>query len=99
MVIYVNEAGSDRQELVEELVKEGVTFKESSGQTTRESSPAGWRTVAVEANLPEVRPVPHEFSQSEGDVRAWRLPSGRLIITDLEGNLEQIATPQPSYGR
>jgi hypothetical protein len=45
MVIYVNESGSDRQELIEELVKEGVTFKESSGKTTRESSTAGWRTV------------------------------------------------------
>ena len=96
MVIYVNESGSDRQELIEELVKEGVSFKEASGKTTRESSTAGWRTVAVSANLPEVTPVPPEFSQSEGDVRAWRLPSGRLIITDLEGNLEQIGTPRPS---
>jgi hypothetical protein len=95
MIVYVNEAGSDRQELTEELVKEGVSFKESSGKTTRESSAAGWRTVAVEANLPEVYPVPPEFVQSEGDVRVWRLPSGRLIITDLEGNLEQIATPRP----
>ena len=43
MVIYVNEAGSDRQELIEELVKEGVTFKESSGKTTRESSVYGHR--------------------------------------------------------
>jgi len=95
MVIYVNEAGSDRQELVEELVKEGVTFKESSRQTTRESSTAGWRTVAVEANLPEVWPIPPEFSQSDVDIRAWRLPSGRLIIADLEGNLERIAIPRP----
>ena len=96
MVVYVNEAGSDRQELIEELSKEGVTFKESSGKTTRESSTAGWRTVAVEANLPEVSPVPPEFAQSDGDVRAWRLPSGRLIITDLEGSLDRIATPRPS---
>jgi hypothetical protein len=96
MVIYVNESGSDREELIEELVKEGVSFKESSGKTTRASSTSGWRAVAVEANLPEVMPVPPDFSQSEGDVRAWRLPSGRLIITDLEGNLEQIGTPRPS---
>ncbi len=96
MVIYVNEGGSDRQELIEELVKEGVTFKESSGQTTRESSTAGWRSVAVSANLPEVTPVPPDFSQSDGDVRAWRLPSGRMIITDLAGNLERIATPRPA---
>ena len=96
MIVYVNEAGSDRQELIEELVKEGVTFKESSGKTTRESSTAGWRTVAVEANLPEVSPIPPEFAQSDGDVRVWRLPSGRLIITDLEGSLDQIATPRPA---
>jgi hypothetical protein len=95
MIVYVNEAGSDRQELTEALIKEGVSFKESSRQTTRESSASGWRTVAVEANLPEVYPVPPEFAQSDGDVRVWRLPSGRLLITDLEGNLEQIATPRP----
>ena len=97
MIIYVSEAGSDRQELTEELVREKVTFKEASGKTTRESSTSGWRTVAVEANLPEVTPVPPEFNQSDGDVRAWRLPSGRLIITDLEGSLEQITTPQTHY--
>jgi len=96
MLIYVNEAGSDRQELLEVLVKEGVAFKESSGQTTRESSTAGWRVVAVEANVPEVYPVPPEFSQSEGDVRTWRWPSGRLNITDQEGNLERIAVPRPA---
>lgn len=95
MIVYVNEAGSDRQELTDELVKEGVSFKESSGKTTRESGTAGWRSVAVEANLPEAFPVPPEFSQSDGDVRVWRLPSGRVIITDLEGNLERIATPRP----
>jgi hypothetical protein len=94
MIIFVSELGSDRQELVEVLVKEGVTFRELSGKTTRESGPAGVRVVAVEANLPEVSPVPPEFAQSDGDVRAWRLPSGSLIITDLEGSLDRIATPR-----
>ncbi len=28
-------------------------------------------------------------------LRAYRLPSGKLIITDLEGNLEQITVPAP----
>ena len=93
MIIYVSELGSDRQELIEELVKEGVTYKESSGKTTRESSTAGVRAVAVEANLPEVRPVPGEFAQSDGDIRVWRLPSGRLIITDLEGSLDRSPHP------
>jgi hypothetical protein len=97
MLIYVSESGSDRQELTEELAKEGVSYRERSTQTTREMGTASWRMVAVEANLPEVFPVPPEFAQSEGDVRAWRLPSGRLIIGDLEGNLEQIATPSPLH--
>jgi hypothetical protein len=52
--------------------------------------------VDLEANLPEVFPVPPEYIQSEGDVRVWRLPSGRLIINDLEGNLDRITTPPPS---
>jgi hypothetical protein len=92
MVVYVNESGSDRLELAEALVKEGVTFKESSTKTTRELGTASWRTVAVQANLPEVFPVPGEFAQSDGDIRVWRLPSGRVIITDLAGNLERLAT-------
>jgi hypothetical protein len=55
--------------------------------------------VALQANLPEVFPIPAEYQQSDGDVRAWRLSSGRLIITDMDGNLEQIASGPPSYGR
>jgi hypothetical protein len=99
MVIYVHESGSDRQELKEELVKEGVTFKESSAETIRESGPgAGWRLVQIQANLPEVVPVPPQFAQSDSDVRVWRLPSGRMVIADMEGNLQRIATPSPSYG-
>jgi hypothetical protein len=50
--------------------------------------------IEVQANVPEIK-VPPEHRQSEGDVRAWRLPSGRLIITDLDGNLEQIVSPPP----
>jgi hypothetical protein len=35
------------------------------------------------------------YRASEGDVRAFRLPSGKLILTDLEGNLERLETPPP----
>jgi hypothetical protein len=96
MIVLVNESGSDRVELTETLIKEGVTFKESSTRTTREVGGGSWRRVEVQANLPEVYPIPPQYAQSEGDIRAWRLPSGRLIITDLEGNLERIATPAPT---
>jgi len=46
-----------------------------------------------------VFPLPAAFVESDGDLRVWRLPSGRLIITDLEGNLERIAIPLTSEGR
>jgi hypothetical protein len=93
MVIYVSELGSDRTELIEVLTKEGVTYQECPAGRDKE---LGSPLLEIQANLPEVFPVPPRYVQSEGDVRAWRLPSGRLIITDLQGNLDQIATPPPS---
>ena len=92
MVIYVNESGSDRTELTEVLAAEGVSYKESSRQSVREMGTASWRMVEIQANLPEVFPVPPEFVQSEGDIRVWRLPSGRL--TDLRGDNRRTAPPQ-----
>ena len=95
MVVYVSESGSDRAELTEVLVQEGVTYQECQALTEREMGFSSTRMMEIQANLPEVFPVPAEFAQSTTDVRAWRLPSGRLIITDLEGNLEQIASAPP----
>jgi hypothetical protein len=95
MIIYVHESGSDRVELTEALVKEGVSYRERSVETERELGPTGSRLVEIEANLAEVFPVPPEYVQGERDTRVWRLPSGRLIISDLDGNLEQIASPLP----
>jgi len=37
MVIYVFANGSDRTELIETLVKEGVTYQESKATTEREA--------------------------------------------------------------
>ena len=95
MVVYVAEHGSDRAELTEALIAEGVTYQECQAQTTRELGTASWRLMEVQANLPEVK-IPPELRAGEIGARAWRLPSGRLIITDMEGNLERIATPPPS---
>ena len=96
MVIYVTKAGSERTDLEEVLVKEGVTYQECPAGRDQE---LGSPLIEIQANLPEVFPVPPQYVQSEGDVRVWRLPSGRLIISDLQGNLDQIATPPPSPGR
>ena len=95
MIIYVSENGSDRLELIEALVKEGVTYQECKAATERESGISAVRMVEIQANVPEVIPVPPELTQGDGEVRAWRLPSGRLVISNMDGNLEQITRPIP----
>lgn len=91
MLLYLDQ--SALKEVEEILVAEGVTFQKRMG-SANEPGTGSWLMFQVEANLPEVQ-VPREYSQSEGDARAFRLPSGKLIITDLEGNLEQITIPAP----
>jgi hypothetical protein len=93
MVIYVTESSTDHFGLLELLKREGVFFTEKTRETTRELTTAGWRMVEFQANLPEVVPVPPQYVSAEAEARAWRLPSGRLIISDAEGNLEQITSP------
>ncbi len=95
MIIYVHEGGSDRVELTEVLIKEGVTYQECKVESVRELGTASYRLVEIQANLPEVIPVPAVYTQGDAEARAWRLPSGKLIISDMEGNLEQIALPLP----
>lgn len=93
MLIYVDQSGlKDVQEL---LTDEGVTFQHRPTGSVRELNTGSWAVTQLEANLPEVK-VPPEYSQGEIGARAFRLPSGKLIITDLEGNLERITTPIPS---
>lgn len=92
MVIYVNQSGL--RELQDVFAEEGVTYQERQTGSVRELNTGSWQVIEVQANLPEVK-VPPEYSQGEVGARAFRLPSGRLIITDLEGNLEQITIPVP----
>jgi hypothetical protein len=94
MIVYVTESGSDRTELTEALVQEGVTYQECKASTERESAFSATAILEIQANLPEVLPVPPQFRQSEGNVRVWRLPSGKVVITDMDGNLERIAQPR-----
>ncbi|MGQ9687536.1 MAG: hypothetical protein ACUVXF_01925 [Desulfobaccales bacterium] len=62
--------------------------------STRELETGSWQSLKVEANVPEI-PVPPEFTESDGVNLAFRLPSGKLISTDMEGNLDRIATTRP----
>jgi hypothetical protein len=92
MQLFVTAAGS--QELFEVLVAEGVTYEQSLAESVRELGTGSFEVYRIVANVPEVR-VPPEYTQGDIGVRAFRLPSGRLIITDMEGNLEQITVPVP----
>jgi hypothetical protein len=91
MLLYLDQ--SALKEVEEVLVAEGVTYQKRAG-SQQEPGTGSWLMFQLEANLPEIQ-VPREYSQSEGDVRAFRLPSGKLIITDLEGHLDQITVPAP----
>ncbi|MFZ2087666.1 MAG: hypothetical protein WAU47_03745 [Desulfobaccales bacterium] len=92
MLLHVDQSGL--KDLEEVFAKEGIMYQAIPG-SEKEPVTGSWLMFRIEANLPEVQ-VPKEYSQSDGDARAFRLPSGKLIITDLEGNLEQITIPAPS---
>lgn len=93
MILFVDQSGL--KDIQEVLAAEGVAYQERQAGSTRELNTGSWPIVQVEANLPEVK-VPSAYSQGDFGARAYRLPSGKLIITDLEGNLEQITIPAPS---
>ncbi len=96
MIVLVTRKGSDYLELVETLSKEHVSFLERSKESIREVGGGTYDLVEIEANLPEVKvPAAYSGTVETVDARAWRLPSGHLIITDMNGNLEQIAPPMP----
>jgi hypothetical protein len=85
---------SDRQEIFEVLTQEGVAYQERLAESVRELGTGSYEIYAIQANLPEVK-TPPEYSQGDIGARAFRLPSGRLVITDQEGNLEQVTAPLP----
>ena len=89
MIVYVTDSGSDRTELAEVLVQEGVTYQECQATFEREMGISSTGILEIQANLPEVR------KPGVTDERFWKLPSGRLIVTDMEGNLDRIESLPP----
>jgi len=89
MIVYVTETGSDRTELAEILVQEGVTYQECPATFESEVGVSSTGILEIQANLLEIR------KPGITDERFWKLPSGRLIVTDMENNLDRIETPRP----
>jgi hypothetical protein len=92
MILYIPK--SEREEITSMLTNEGVTFEIGDMASIRELGTGSYEVFTVKANVEEIN-VPALYRSSEGDVRAFRLPSGRIILTDLEGNLERIETHPP----
>jgi hypothetical protein len=82
----------DLQELSDALNAEGITYQMGKGASIRELGTGSYEVYTVDVNLPEIK-ISHTDPRLDADSRAFQLPSGRLIITDLEGNLEQIISP------
>jgi hypothetical protein len=92
MILYIPK--SEREDIASLLSNEGVTFEMGDMASVREMGTGSYEVFTVKANVEEIQ-VPPMYRASEGDVRAFRLPSGKLILTDLEGNLERLETPPP----
>jgi hypothetical protein len=92
MILHIPK--SEREDLASMLTQENVTFAMGDMSSIRELGTGSYEVFTVKANVEEI-PVPPMYRSSEGDVRAFRLPSGKLILTDLEGNLERIENPPP----
>lgn len=93
MILYIPK--TERDEIAKLLRAENVACEISAVTSIREVGTGSYEMLTVQANVAEVE-VPPRYRSSEGDVRAFRLPSGRLILTDLEGNLDRIETPPPA---
>lgn len=92
MILHIPK--SEREEIVSLLSEEGVTFKLGDMVSIREMGTGSYEVYTVTATVKEIQVSPM-YRSSEGDVRAFRLPSGKLILTDLEGNLERLETLRP----
>jgi hypothetical protein len=92
MILYIPKP--EREEISSLLTNEGITFEIGGMASIREMGTGSYEVYTVKANVEEIT-VPPMYRSSEGDVRAFRLPSGKLILTDLEGNLERIEAPLP----
>lgn len=93
MMVYVNESGSDRAELLEALVRDGVTYRECPTESFRELGKGCWRVMEVRADLPEIILLPAGNDFLGLALKAWRLPSGRVVIAGANGSLEQVTLP------
>jgi hypothetical protein len=95
VIFYVT--NEHRQPLVEFLNSEGVSFTVAETAAARDFKHGAQEVFAVEAQLLEVD-VPTIYTDREHQLRrAYRLPSNRYIITDVEDLFEMAVAPQTGW--
>ncbi len=92
MIFYVT---SDFcQPVADFLASEGISFQVADAAVARDFKNGTLEVFAVEAQILEVD-VPTIFTARADQLRrAYRLPSNRFIITDVEGLFEMAVEPQ-----
>jgi hypothetical protein len=86
-----------RQPLADFLASEGISFNVAAAAVAREFKNGTLEVFAVEAQLLEVD-VPTIYTDKTHQLRrAYRLPSNRFIITDVEGLFEMAVGPQTGW--
>jgi hypothetical protein len=86
-----------RQSVVDFLASEGISFKVAEEAVAREFKNGALEVFPVEAQLLEVD-VPTIYTDKAHQLRrAYRLPSNRFIITNVEGLFEMAVAPQTGW--
>ncbi|MFA5110960.1 MAG: hypothetical protein WC443_06120 [Desulfobaccales bacterium] len=98
MKLYIPTA--QLKEISEVLASEGVTYKVTGNTfSLAVAGKEAYEVTEVEASLLEID-VPLLYEAPPRTLRAFRLPSGKkIILTDLDGNLDRLVEPPPGWER
>jgi hypothetical protein len=91
VIFYVTD--EYRQLLADFLTSEGISFHMAEAAVARDFKNGPLKVFAVEAKILEVD-LPTIFTARADKLRrAYRLPSNRFIITDVDGLFEMAVAP------
>jgi hypothetical protein len=98
MELYVPNA--QLKGVTEMLTKEGVSFEVTNKTSTLAlAGKEAYEVTMIKAELLETE-VPPLYESPPRTLRAFRLPSGKIILlTDVDGNFDRLVEPPPGWER
>jgi hypothetical protein len=98
MEIYVPTA--QLKEVTDVLAQEKVTYEVTGKKfSLAVQGKEAYEVTEIEAQLLEIE-VPALFEDDPRSLRAFLLPSGKkIILTDIDGNLDRLVEPPPGWER